>query len=337
MNKKWIAVGAGMTVLVMSAYFYHHRFPAGPDASVLPAPQETKENVQESAWEIFEVVPSNQADMVDGLIGTVKGDSVVLTFGMQEEKITAVHVRVGDAVERGQKLFEQDHTRALARLRQAQIAHDRVSELCAVGGATLQDAEESQALLSIARKDYDDTFICASKRGTISEILKREGETVTRNDAVAVLVSSQDEYYVETGVTESDIDNIRRGQKAKVLIESVSDVWMDARVRGVAKEVSAQGRTGTVHLSLAGAGRVHLRPGLFARCKIITADTPTLTVPRSAYDDEKMGVYVLDESGIPVLRPVVLGRTTWEYCQVLSGLNEGEKILTKPPHHPSLP
>ena len=196
LRKKPLWAGLGVFFLLTAFYFWNHRV-QNPDEDRLAG------NGDEKTWgaggpqvedKFFTVALSPLLDSIDGLIGTVKGDTLSLAFGGQEEKLAAIHVRVGDFVEKGETLFELDHVRSLARLKQAQIALDRSDELMAVGGATLEDVQEAQAQYDIARKDYDESFILAPKRGTISEINKRVRETVSRNEIVAVLVSAQDEF-----------------------------------------------------------------------------------------------------------------------------------------------
>jgi len=86
---------------------------------------------------------------IDGLIGTVKGDTLELTFGgQQEEKIIAVHADVGQAVQRGKLLFELDHVRSRARMKQAEIAETKSKEVLNYFKAESVDSGAQSNILS---------------------------------------------------------------------------------------------------------------------------------------------------------------------------------------------
>ena len=128
-------------------------------------------------------------------------------------------------------------------------------------------------------------------------------------------------------MVEAEIDQVARGQKAMVQVDAISQDWMEGQVMGVSKEVSSTGRTGTVLIKLLRGGDYQLRPGLSARCKIVTFDEESLKIPLNAYDKEEGGVVVVLSDGHPAFRSVTLGRTTREFYQVLNGLESGEKII----------
>ncbi|WP_352421263.1 efflux RND transporter periplasmic adaptor subunit [Proteiniphilum sp.] len=80
-----------------------------------------------------------------------------------------------------------------------------------------------------------------------------------------------------------------------------------------------------------------LKPGMTATCTIYTLDKPdVLAVPSQAVNfnpgDEPMNgrdsvVWVLDQAGLPVRRPIKTGNRNNMYTEILSGVNEGEKVI----------
>lgn len=97
--------------------------------------------------------------------------------------------------------------------------------------------------------------------------------------------------------------------------------------------------THTTQLRLAlPAGTEGLVPGMFARVWVPGSKTgnessegrvflPTSAIVRRA---EMTGVYVLDGQGKPRLRQVRLGRSVGQTVEVLSGVSEGEQVVTEP-------
>lgn len=274
----------------------------------------------------FMVEKATFTDTIDGLVGTVKGDTIELTYAGPEEPIIAVHVKLGQSVSKGQLLIELDHTRSEARKNQAEAAYRKAQQLAEAGGATEQDAVEARSAYEIALRDYQDTFVRAPKAGQVSEINKQTGEVTSRNDPIAVIVGDRDKLMLETGVIESQIDRVSVGQQALVQIEAFGPDMFKGTVQGVSSEVTTTGRTGTVQIALPPQLQKKLRPGMSARCKIRTYSAFVHVIPRQAYDADKNGVYIV-EANRAVFRPVELGHATPEFYAVTKGFIGGEHIV----------
>lgn len=98
--------------------------------------------------------------------------------------------------------------------------------------------------------------------------------------------------------------------------------------------VDASTHTSQVRLDLSG-DLVGVTPGMFARVWIASksaAATARISVPASAIvrRSELTSLYVLSSSNQPLLRQVRLGRSEGDKVEVLSGLNDGERVVTEP-------
>ena len=124
-NRKWIAAAAALLALTAGAYLFVRNRHAGAMAEgggkgaggLSGAAGE--ENTQAK---VFAVEKVRFSDAIEGLIGTVRGETIELTFGGVEENISAAHVQVGQTVKKGEMLFELDYIRAEARKSQSEIA-----------------------------------------------------------------------------------------------------------------------------------------------------------------------------------------------------------------------
>lgn len=275
---------------------------------------------------VFEVKRATFTDVIDGLIGTVKGGAIELTYGGTEEQLTAVRVKLGQTVKKGTLLFELNHARVQARKAQAEVAYDRAKKLEEAGGSTHQDVKEARAALDIAVQDWEDTFVRAPKDGIVSEIKKQVGETVGRGEALGVIVSKEDKLMLETGVIEGHLDRVAAGQKAIVEIEALGGQPIAGEVIGVSREVTTTGRTGAVQISLPGKIQEKLRPGLSARCRIETFNGQALVIPRQAYDPEKGGVYKI-VGDRAVFQKVDLGHVAADWYEAVGNLKDGDRIV----------
>lgn len=276
----------------------------------------------------FQVERSSFTDALDGLVGTVKGDTIELSYQGPEEPLTAIHVKVGQRVKKGDLLFELDHVRTAARKDQAEVAYERAREMHKAGASTAMDLREAKSAYDIAVRDLQDTYIRAPKDGYVSEISRQVGETLGRDSqgAVGVLVSSQDKLFLETGVIEGQLERVKEGQTVVVDIDALGMIGVRATVAGVSREVTTTGRTGTVIVGLPSQVQAKLRPGLSARCRLLTFDGPALLIPRQAYDAEKGGVFVIQD-GKATFRRTTLGYVAPDYYEIKEGLAAGDQIV----------
>ena len=102
--------------------------------------------------------------------------------------------------------------------------------------------------------------------------------------------------------------------------------------------VDATTHTARLRIDLPG-GDPDVRPGMFARLRIVLSSdraaparaapvlVPASSIVRRA---ELTGLYVLDDSGRPVLRQVRLGRTAGDRVEVLTAVSAGEPVLIDP-------
>ena len=94
--------------------------------------------------------------------------------------------------------------------------------------------------------------------------------------------------------------------------------------------ITAQNRILIVEAEVRNNGQ--LRPGSFARAEIVSeAGTPTLAVPSSALVTfagiEKI---VTVQDGKALEKPVTTGRRSGDWVEVLSGIQNGDRVIVNP-------
>ena len=152
------------------------------------------------------------------------------------------------------------------------------------------------------------------------------GEIVPANTA-AVSVMSRGVYKIEASVAESDIANVRVGNKADVTLDAYQDAHFDAVVTAVdPAEVIIEGvPTYKVTLNFVKKDE-RIRSGMTANTDIITAEVKgAILVPsRSLYSkDGKRYVKVNGADGVVVERAVEVGIKDGEGTHKSSQVNEG--------------
>ena len=133
-------------------------------------------------------------------------------------------------------------------------------------------------------------------------------------------------------IDEVDIFSVSPGQKASIIVDAIPET----ELTGTVTFVSPYGTEETGVLTFAvtielDPTDIVLRDGLTATATIVVEDRKNvLLIPVNAIIDAPMGkiAIVLDEStGEGAPRPITTGAQDYQFAEVLSGLEEGEKVI----------
>ncbi len=137
--------------------------------------------------------------------------------------------------------------------------------------------------------------------------------------------------WVQSQIYEQDLAYIKLGQEAEVSLSYLPDRKFRGRVTYIYPTVDEKTRTARVRMEFHNPG-FFLKPGMFATVEIrAELDPSTLLVPDMAVlrSGEKNTVFVALAGGRFEPRTVSLGpRSENNAYQVLSGLKEGERVVT---------
>jgi len=136
--------------------------------------------------------------------------------------------------------------------------------------------------------------------------------------------------YVSAPMDEVDSGRIRKGQPARLTVDSQPGKHFAARVVEVAPYVAdrlEQNRTVEIELELDDAAvAVSLLPGTSADAELIlSAKDGVLRVPTSALLEG--GKVLVLEGGRLVEKPLQLGLRNWDFTEVTGGLEEGARVV----------
>jgi len=145
-----------------------------------------------------------------------------------------------------------------------------------------------------------------------------------------LVVADEGKLRVEAAVEESRAPSIHLGDQAEVQLDATSRL-VAATVAEIVPNVDVASRALLVKLELpTEMGNLHA--GSFARVEFHAGTSLRLVVPTSAIT--RLGaldrVFVADAKRAR-LRLVTLGETRGEWIEVLSGLSEGERVVSSPP------
>jgi membrane fusion protein, copper/silver efflux system len=136
--------------------------------------------------------------------------------------------------------------------------------------------------------------------------------------------------WLRTAILDLDYPLIEVGQQARVTLPFAGHRTYQSTVTFLHPHIDPQTRRAEVRLELDNPGHV-LRPDMWANVEIEVPVGRVLTLPASAVIDtgERCVAFVRREDAHLEPRQVSIGVKTDDYWQVLSGVKEGEQVVTR--------
>ncbi len=264
-------------------------------------------------------------------------DVVSRTQGLVE----TILVEEGDRVQEGQPLAQLDTDALELTLQEREVNmnslesnYNRSRELLEQELLSSQEFEQTKFQYEAAQTQYESAKLqlaYATVRspfaGIITELLIEVGNLVNANDAV-FRTADLDPLLARIFVPEKDIGQVRPGQSVRINVEG-SDQTHTGRVALISPIVDPQ--SGTVKVTVEIRDRAGtLRPGMFTTVNLVIAiHEDVLQVEKKALVAEAEGSYAfLFQDGTAEKRLLEIGIAEGDYVEVLSGLSDGDSIIT---------
>ena len=273
-----------------------------------------------------------------------------------------LRVRVGDEVKEGQLIAELEpsdyalkqgeakatRTLRLAEQRNAKAQYDRVRALYENNNASRTEldsararAESARSLLEasskkleLATKQLSYTRLEAPVDGHVAEVPGDENENVAAGQTAVVLASSALPK-VKIAIPALLISQVSRGDRVRVSLASVAGSPLPATVTEVGVTAGA-GRTTFPVTAQLHENHPGIRPGMAADVEFRFAGDgqARLLVPLVSVGEDRKGRFVFifepeaNGLGSARRRAVEVGAVSSEGLEILSGLSEGELVIT---------
>ena len=295
--------------------------------------------------------------------GTIRPVDSVEVSSKITARINSVLVKENDTVTAGQvvatldgKDYEAKRDQAQYRVTNTRAKYNRMSYLESIGAKSKSDLEDAeynydtaQSTLEEANSDASETIITAPISGIVVGEPKTAGTMAVQgsdNPTVIMRIADLSKKQIKAKVDETDIGNIRIGQEATFTVDAFTDKKFTARVSKISQtDVTNSWDTSSSSSSASSSTSVIyyyvtldvddpenlLLPAMTARVVINTADrNDALVVPLSTLKTDAAGSYVLvlQEDGTQETRYVETGIYSDEYVEILSGLSEGERVVS---------
>jgi RND family efflux transporter MFP subunit len=235
---------------------------------------------------------------------------------------------------RARGLFDDGAIRE-TELEEAETAYLRAQARVSAAAAAVKAAEVALENTYI-RAPFDGTVL--TKNADVGEIVAPFASSANSKGSVVTL-ADMTSLEVEADVSESNIQKVAVGQPCEIILDAYPSVRYPAVVKKIVPTADRARATVQVKVAFDSIDD-RVLPEMSARVNFFVnrpdqdtrPDGPVIVVPDDAVTtrgDDKV-VFVIDESYV-TLRPVELGRELSEYTEVLSGLEEGEKVVLSPP------
>ncbi|MCX8103524.1 MAG: efflux RND transporter periplasmic adaptor subunit [Candidatus Bipolaricaulota bacterium] len=250
-------------------------------------------------------------------------EEIVLRFktgGIVQE----ILVREGERVQKNQILARLSNAQQELKLLQAKNAYEAAKISAPPNEIQIRELE-----YKIAQEEYEYTILKAPWDGEVIALHVQEGDSVTHTTDIVTLLN-RDEMFVTVDIDEVDIREIALGQRARVMLEAYPDLRFTAEVTAIDYRAVAKGSTKAVAVTLKLLqSDPRIKPGFSAKAEIIVAEVKdALQVPLSAIRTAGGKSFVALVRGTTMEQvEVQVGLTTTEVAQILSGLQEGDRVL----------
>lgn len=210
-----------------------------------------------------------------------------------------------------------------------------------------QALETADDNLASAKETLGDYYIYANLSGTISAVNAQAGDRVSNGTSIATIITTSK--IASITMSETDIANIKVGDKARLTFDAVEGVQAEGVVSQV--DVAGAANSGVVSYGLEisfDTDNEAIKPGMSTSATIVTNSKENVLMLPSAAVKEANGSYFVQVLGkkydltdrqasirgvtsdtAPESKEVQVGLVGDEYTEIISGLEEQDQVVLR--------
>ena len=320
-----------------------------------------------SGLTLTQVKAADFAEMAD-LVGTVRARTSALVSARIPGTVTVLHVREGDRVRKGQLMGQLDSkenvaqaTGAVAAIDEARRGLDEAQARQKLADATFTRFKKLYEEQALTRQEFDtrqterdlahqavaraearlrQTQEAARAAGSVADytriVAPISGVVVAKQADLGATVfpgqplftiDDEGSYQLELAVPESYVGSVKPGSAVQIRIDALGGA-IHGRIAELVPASDPASRTVIAKVPVVAKG---VRSGMFGRASIALAGTVKgIRVPRSAVFERGAltAVWAVGQDEVVRMRLIKVGKTAGEQIEVLSGLSDGDRIVT---------
>ena len=261
-------------------------------------------------------------------------------------RIVRVLVDEGSYVKAGQTVatikkdqLEVDNSNANATYQNAVVDNQRYENAFKTGGVTKQQVDNSRLQVKNARAQLQqanlrigDTNVRASISGIINKRLIEPGSVVSPGTVMFEIVNVS-RLKLKVNVNESQVASMRVGDEIDVKASVYPDADYKGRISFIAPLADAS-LNFPVEIEITNSSENQLRAGMYGTAVFNSKESGTshamLVLPKDAFVNgvSSNQVFVVQPNNTVKLTKLVIGRIFGDQIEILSGIKEGETVVT---------
>jgi len=237
-----------------------------------------------------------------------------------------------DSAESQLRLAESNLNRYRQLVNQGAISQSQYDQYANAYQVAVAGVQQASSQYAQGANQLDYSLLRADKPGIISSITAERGQVVSAGQTVVTIVQDG-EREVEISVPENRIQELRNAGQIKATFWALPSITVDGKIRTISPMADQTTRTFKVRISLINTPP-EIKLGMTAAVHLADNYTQqTVNVPLAAiYQDGKIPAVWVVKDNVITLRPITTGTFGNGIVEVLSGLKQGECIVTAGVH-----
>lgn len=271
---------------------------------------------------------------------TLEGEEQANIVAKISERVTGIKVHVGQKANAGQVIltleksgFQSQYYQAEAGFKNAEKTLERSKSLYQEGAISLQSLDGAQTAYDVARANFDAARsaveLTTPVAGVVTAVNVSIGDLANPGSVLATTAKIS-RIKAIINMNETDVTNLAIGQKVQIFSETRPESIVEGRIVQLSKSADPKSRTFEVRALFQNTPDHWYKPGMF--CKVTVRVSPrseTLVIPDAALQSDGATNRVYVVRGTRSYQHIVqVGVTDGAYAEVLTGLNDGDSVVT---------
>jgi membrane fusion protein, multidrug efflux system len=287
--------------------------------------------------------------------GKLEGSGDILMVSETTGRIIRLTKKLGDRIEKGERLGITDNEVFRIQLDQAEAAklsaesgfenarlnfsvaenlfrQNLISEVeynsnAAAFKSAKAALDGATAGVEAARRNYDNSFLAAPASGIISRLLVTEGQYLSYGTQIAYLADNKN-LVIKTGVGESQIGKLKQGQEADITVNGDPRIYK-GQISGLGLRPLPGAANYPLEIRLLSSAG--LQSGMVASARILSGvfrNQLYTSINNVIREYDRYYIYTVNQEDIVVRKEITPGRIIGENMLIMAGAEAGDRIVT---------
>lgn len=362
MKKQTILLFSSLILIALSIYLWKFRG-TNTSSEISDEPKDIVKLLEENRKNLSletDVVRIEPIQTKIELIGETEAvpDAIIDVPARISGRITSVFFVEGDSIEKGQKLATIDSPE-LAKLRSAYLVAkskyiateqnlNRISSLVKMNLAAKQELIDAESNLKVIESEKisaeenlraNGLAIDNSASGVYTVYAPKSGLALSRNaipgsivlgNQILTTIAELSQLWFQAKIFENDLKFLSEGISGKIILNAYPDSEFDGILEHIGEKVDPESRTVHARLVFKNKNR-KAKIGLFGKATLSVNGRTGIQILENAiqsYQNRKF-VFIESQSNEFKWKEITTGITTDGKTEVLSGITQGDRIVTK--------